>query len=45
MGFGASPPEINCGRMYSGPGCGSMLAAAATWDWLAADGGPLTRVN
>lgn len=37
MDFGALPPEINSGRMYSGPGCGSMLAAAATWDGLAAD--------
>jgi PPE-repeat protein len=40
MGFGASPPEINSGRMYSGPGSGSMLAAAAASDWLAADCGP-----
>jgi PPE-repeat protein len=37
MDFGALPPEINSGRMYSGPGCGSMLAAAAAWDELAAD--------
>ena len=37
MDFGALPPEINSGRMYSGPGCGSMLAAAAAWDGLAAD--------
>lgn len=37
MDFGALPPEINSGRMYSGPGCGSMLAASAAWDRLAAD--------
>lgn len=37
MDFGALPPEINSGRMYCGPGCGSMLAASAAWDGLAAD--------
>ena len=31
------PPEINSGRMYSGPGSGPMLAAAAAWDGLAAE--------
>ena len=36
MDFGAMPPEINSGRMYSGPGCGSMLAAPAAWDGPAA---------
>jgi PPE-repeat protein len=35
MNFGALPPEINSGRMYTGPGSGSMLAAAAAWDGLA----------
>jgi PPE-repeat protein len=35
MDFGALPPEINSGRMYSGPGSGPMLAAAAAWDGLA----------
>lgn len=37
MEFGALPPEINSGRMYSGPGSGPLLAAAAGWDALAAE--------
>jgi PPE-repeat protein len=37
MDFGAFPPEINSARMYAGPGAGSMLAAGAAWDGLAAD--------
>jgi len=37
MDFGALPPEINSGRMYSGPGSGSMLAAANAWDELASE--------
>ncbi|HET9877522.1 MAG TPA: PPE family protein [Mycobacterium sp.] len=36
MDFGALPPEINSGRMYSGAGSGPMLAAAAAWDGLEA---------
>ncbi len=28
MFFAAFAPEINSGRMYSGPGAGPMLAAA-----------------
>jgi PPE-repeat protein len=36
MDFGALPPETNSGRMYTGPGSGSMLVAAAAWDGLAA---------
>jgi PPE-repeat protein len=35
MHFAALPPEVNSGRMYAGPGAGSMLAAAAAWDELA----------
>ncbi|OCB38419.1 hypothetical protein A5676_15635 [Mycobacterium malmoense] len=35
LDYGALPPEINSGRMYSGPGSGPMLAAAAAWDVLA----------
>lgn len=34
MHFAVLPPEVNSGRMYSGPGSGSMLAASA-WDELA----------
>ncbi|WP_131813140.1 PPE family protein [Mycolicibacter heraklionensis] len=37
MDFGLLPPEINSGRMYSGPGAGPMLAAAAAWDAVAAE--------
>jgi PPE-repeat protein len=35
MDFGFYPPEINSGRMYSGPGSGPLLAAAQTWVALA----------
>ncbi|WP_310766377.1 PPE family protein [Mycobacterium sp. Z3061] len=35
--FGALPPEINSGRMYSGPGPGPMLAAATAWDGIASE--------
>jgi len=37
MFYAAFPPEINSGRMYAGPGSGSMLAAATAWDGLAAE--------
>ena len=30
------PPEINSGRMYAGPGSGSLMASAAAWQALAA---------
>src|SRR5271168_3011798 len=35
--FAALPPEINSGLMYTVPGSGPMLAAAAAWDELAAE--------
>jgi PPE-repeat protein len=37
MFYAAFPPEINSGRMYAGPGSGSMRAAAAAWDGLASE--------
>lgn len=37
MDFAVLPPEINSGRMYSGPGSGSLLTAAVAWDELAAE--------
>jgi PPE-repeat protein len=37
MDFGALPPEINSGRMYSGPGPATLLAASAGWESLAAE--------
>lgn len=37
MDYGALPPEINSSRMYTGPGSGPMMAAAAAWGRLAAD--------
>jgi PPE-repeat protein len=37
MGFAVLPPEINSGRMYAGPGAGSLVVAAAAWDGLAAE--------
>ncbi len=35
MDFGFYPPEINSGRMYTGPGSGPMMAAAQAWTALA----------
>ncbi|OBA61854.1 hypothetical protein A5647_09505 [Mycobacterium sp. 1100029.7] len=37
MSFALQPPEITSGQMYTGPGAGPMLAAAAAWDALAAE--------
>jgi PPE-repeat protein len=37
LDFGLLPPEINSGRMYSGPGSEPMMAAATAWDELAAE--------
>src|SRR5438552_3637171 len=37
MNFAMLPPEVNSARMYAGAGQGPMLAAAATWDGLAAE--------
>jgi len=37
MDFALLPPEINSGRIYTGPGSGPMLAAAAAWDGLASE--------
>ena len=43
LDFGVLPPEINSGRMYSGPGSGPMLAAATAWDELGAELGTAAR--
>lgn len=37
MDFGAFPPEINSGLMYSGPGSSTILGAASAWDGLASE--------
>jgi len=42
MDFAALPPEINSGLMYTGPGSGPLMAAAAAWDGVAAELGTAT---
>lgn len=37
MFYGAFPPEFNSGRMYSGPGSASLVAAATAWQHLATE--------
>jgi PPE-repeat protein len=37
MEFIFFPPEINSWRMYTGPGSGSLLIAAGSWDSLSAE--------
>ena len=37
MDFATLPPEMNSGLMYSGPGSGPIIAAAASWDGLATE--------
>ncbi|MGV0052127.1 PPE family protein, SVP subgroup [Mycobacterium colombiense] len=37
LDYGLLPPEINSGRMYSGPGPAPLLTAAAAWNGLAAE--------
>lgn len=35
--FAAQPPEIISGRIYAGPGAGSLLSAATAWEALAGE--------
>jgi PPE-repeat protein len=37
MDFALLPPEVNSGLMYTGPGSGPLLAAAAGWGAVAAE--------
>lgn len=43
MDFGALPPEVISGMMYTGPGSTSMVAAASAWNALAAELGAATQ--
>ncbi len=43
MDFAALAPEVISGRMYAGPGSGSMMSAAAAWARLAAETGSAAR--
>lgn len=37
MFYGTFSPEFNSGRMYSGPGAGSLVSAATAWENLATE--------
>lgn len=37
MFYAAFPPEFNSGRIYAGPGSGSLRSAAAAWQGLASE--------
>ncbi|OBK23237.1 hypothetical protein A5634_05610 [Mycobacterium asiaticum] len=37
MDYSIFPPEFNSTRMYTGPGAGSLLASAGSWDAVAAE--------
>ncbi|MGA7049706.1 MAG: PPE family protein, partial [Mycobacterium sp.] len=37
MNFATLPPELNSGRMYTGPGSAPMLAAAQAWEAIAGE--------